>query len=148
MALGARLTTSKQNICCDKSISSAIQTLICSDARSNIYSIIPKDLIKICLKYIGFIIDSKILKQTEQISLYQLLIQHHQDRNIESPLTNINIHSIKYFNLLYRSCDYDNPSFMNAIQNKAHIVVVFHTNYNDVFSIYLHKPWIVVTITI
>ena len=63
--------------------------------------IFPTELINECLKFVGFLPFTKMLKSFEQESLYQLLFDHHNKLQTPSPF--IDKYHVKYFDLLYKS---------------------------------------------
>ena len=110
-------------------------------AKTTYNDFIPKEIAEICVKYIGFIMVSNILTHKEQFNFYDLLIQHHYDKNINSVLTNAK--HMKYFDLLYRHSVTKSRSGFGIIQaclNKSNLIMIVHTEYDHIFAVYLHNP--------
>eukprot|EP01084_Bolivina_argentea_P191826 329448_1 len=106
--------------------------------------VLPNELVLECMNYIGFVMQSTILNLDEKCTLYELLMDHHRARNIESPFSHGK--HFTYFDLLYRATiDNDNKTHTNfrlisKCQYKSNLIILFHTNYNHVFAIYLNNP--------
>eukprot|EP00483_Globobulimina_turgida_P010621 UN10642 len=116
--------------CRGDSISTAIIHYILSDMHMDI----PKELIIECMKYVGFLMYSDILTHAEQYLLFDLSLPlfPKYKRNI----------NIRYFDLIYRSSlhgagDYRNKYLLSQIRYKINIVIVYRSNLNTVFCIYL-----------
>eukprot|EP01083_Nonionella_stella_P147343 464743_1 len=137
----------------DTSISSLIFDLVQEDIKSHLntddFECFPYDLIKECLEYVGCFIDSQIFCHRETSTLDALLLHHHKIQSITSPVTRHGY--VKYYDLLYRSSvngengEYSNTSFLKALRandcvNIGHFVILYQTNYNHVFAVYLHNP--------
>eukprot|EP01083_Nonionella_stella_P300969 1030165_1 len=105
-------------------------------------AVLPLDIIVLCITYLRFIMHSTILRHGEQIRFYELLMKHYQNENIH-PSLNIRSKSIQYFHLLYRASsglntfdDIDCCHLLPQCINKDHLVMVFRTEYDHVFSLY------------
>eukprot|EP01083_Nonionella_stella_P174844 607175_1 len=102
------------------------------------------DLIKECMQYIGFFFYSLILCNLETIQVHNLLSQHYSTMGIARDMSCQ--YQIQYYDLLYRSTGkYSNDSFKTALDSisnneNKHLLILFQTNYNHVFAVYLHKP--------
>ena len=95
----------------------------------------PIELAMECMEYVGFIFHSKVLSKSEICSFYQLLVDHYSYEKILMP-------SFSYFHLLYRvssKIKHSNYDIMIACKNKSNIVMIFHTNYDHVFSVFFHN---------
>eukprot|EP00483_Globobulimina_turgida_P003235 UN03240 len=110
--------------------------------------IFPIELIHICMEYIGFLMYSTILDSNKKQSiLYELLLLHHNNKNIVgSPLSKK--HHVTYFDLLYRASihglngKHNNHHLLEKCQDKSNLIILCHTNYDHIFGIYLHNPLI------
>eukprot|EP01083_Nonionella_stella_P091166 254807_1 len=126
-----------------KLVSRCIARLIDKDINENIGDVLfPREIIAKCVQYIGFLIDSDILMRNEEVSLYELLCEHYKRQQIASLSSTPDI---TYFDLLYRSSvhgdsgQYTNRSLLQRIENRQNVLILYRTNYNHVFCIYLHK---------
>eukprot|EP01084_Bolivina_argentea_P087812 158574_1 len=119
------------------SISKAIQqeAMMCDE-------IFPSELVMECMEFIGFVIESTILTSEENNTFYEMLMQHHCDRKLLSP--NSRVQYFTYFRLLYRASanNYGMHCNWKMLQNCvdiSNLVMIFHTNYNRMFFIYLRN---------
>eukprot|EP01083_Nonionella_stella_P088072 245256_1 len=130
----------------NKSIDPYIQQMIkdeCNQANIRM----PDELIQECAEFIGFIFYSMILTNTETTKLDSLLLKHHRKERLSSPITR---RFITYYDLLFRSTTRDNmihtlnkALILTAKRKNKHLLICFHTDFNHVLSIYLHKPLLV-----
>ena len=105
----------------------------------------PSEIAVQCMKYLRFVMNSKILNDSEKCEFHQLLMDHHLDKNIISPL--LDTKYITYFDILYRkssNASHSNYQMLSFCVGKPNLIMIFQTNYNHIFSIYLRNPleWI------
>eukprot|EP01083_Nonionella_stella_P113146 333419_1 len=138
----------RESIHIEKPISISIyQCIDRESAKCN--AVLPHDIIVLCITYTRFIMHSNILHHGEQNRFYQLLMNHYQNQKIH-PHLNICSKSIQYFHLLYRASltdgdnqyqDIDCCQLLSQCKNKDHLVMLFHTEYDHVFSLYFRMEF-------
>eukprot|EP01083_Nonionella_stella_P008504 24550_1 len=93
------------------------------------------DILHVIEKYIGFIMDSSILTSDEQVHLHRLISE------CKLVMTN----SIKHFDLLFKPkvniADFDCYGLLRQCQGKENLIIVFHTDYDHVFCLYLKEKF-------
>eukprot|EP01083_Nonionella_stella_P184278 668540_1 len=133
----------------NKPITSTICNVIQDEMKCEDLHAFPCDLMKQCTQFIGFFLYSSILSQTESLSLHLLLSKHNKKRKLIG-MNRANKHHVKYYDLLYRSSvngengKYTNRSFKRALDkahrlNKPNLVIIYETEYDHVFAVYLHR---------
>lgn len=125
-----------------KAISSPLFRSIVKDANEQIEDdqTFPIELVMECMEFVGFIMHSTMLNDEESSSFYKLLIDHHRQNQIISPL--VDAKSITYFDLLYRESEHGkhcNQDMIKTCRNKSNIIMIFHTNYDHIFSVYFRN---------
>eukprot|EP01083_Nonionella_stella_P104719 300502_1 len=113
--------------------------------------ILPKDIINICTKFIGYILHSDILSDDENGSLYRLLKEHHIEYGIHSPL--MDRKHITQFALLFRyraangegkkRTNLDCHTVIKQCGGRENVLMILHTGYDHVFSLFFKGklPW-------